>query len=177
MLTIKQYRCVYPFLALLLMGCGLTQSVTDGATSAKNYLFFERVNTLHLDITARSALNIDSREENSHPQPVMLRVYQLQDRKSFDSASYEQLVREGETTLAADLLASHSRVVAPGNASVLDEPMKKEAQYVAIVGLFRAPDMEQDHWRLVLARDELDSDKPRRIELGKNTLKLLPEEE
>ncbi|MRS16341.1 type VI secretion system lipoprotein TssJ [Enterobacteriaceae bacterium RIT691] len=171
-----RFKYLLPALVLTLAGCGLTQSVSDSISSATKSLLFKQIKTLHLDIAARSVLNTDSQEADPSPEAVMVRVYQLKDRGSFDKASYEQLVHEGDTQLATDLLASHSLVITPGSAKPLDVPMNKEANYVAIVGLFRAPDIEQNSWRLVLKRDELDADKPRTIELSTHTLKLLPEE-
>jgi type VI secretion system protein VasD len=42
---------------------------------------------LHLDFTAREALNTDSRESNSLSESVVVRIYQLKDRKTFDKTS------------------------------------------------------------------------------------------
>lgn len=53
-------------------------------------------------------------------------------------------------------------------------PMEAAAQFVAVVGLFRAPDMVKNDWKLVLTRDDLDPDKPRIIEASHNRLTLLP---
>ena len=44
---------------------------------------------------------------------------------------------------------------------------------MAVVGLFRHPDTEKNHWKLLLARDDLDPDTPRIIEPGDNSLTLL----
>ncbi|KFK91702.1 MULTISPECIES: type VI secretion lipoprotein TssJ, partial [unclassified Serratia (in: enterobacteria)] len=71
--------------------------------------------------------------------------------------------------------ASRSVVVKPGTAASLDMPMEKEAKFVAVVGLFRHPDMDKNHWRLLLTRDDLDPDKPRTIELSNNGLTLRAE--
>ncbi|MGQ6547504.1 type VI secretion system lipoprotein TssJ [Serratia sp. JSRIV001] len=164
-----------PALALLLSGCGLTQTVTDGTVSATKSLFYKHIKVLHLDFTGREALNTDAHEESSSSQPVLVRVYQLRDDKTFQKTVYQQLVDGGDDALKADLLASRDVVVKPGNAVSLDMPMEKDAQFVAIVGLFRDPDMSKDQWRRVLTRDDLDPDKPRTVEVGNNTLTLLAE--
>jgi type VI secretion system protein VasD len=157
---------------LLLNGCGLTQTVTDGTVSATKSLFFKQIKVLHLDFTAREALNTDAHEENSASEPVLVRVYQLRDDKNFQKTVYQQLAAEGDDALKDDLLASRNVVVKPGTAASLDMPMEKDAKFVAVVGLFRHPDMEKDHWRLLLTRDDLDPDKARIIELGNNNLTL-----
>lgn len=164
-----------PVLALLLGGCGLTQTVKDGTVAATQSLFYKQVKVLHLDFTAREALNIDAREANSASEPVLVRVYQLRDDKLFLKTVYQQLAGDGDEALNADLLASRNVVVKPGTAATLDMPLEKEARFVAIVGLFRHPDMEKNHWRLLLTREDLDPDKPRTLELGNNSLTLLPE--
>ncbi|WP_312627327.1 type VI secretion system lipoprotein TssJ [Scandinavium sp.] len=163
-----------PLLASGLTGCGLTQSVTDGTKSAFTSVFYKKIKVLHLDFTAREALNTDARENNSLSESVVVRVYQLRDRKTFDKSVYQQLLKEGETVLKADLLSSRDVVVKPGGDASLDMPMEADAQFVAVVGLFRHPDMENNTWKLVIEREELDPDKPRILEAGNNHLTLQP---
>ena len=138
-------------LAFSLTGCGITQGITDG-----------------------TKLNTDSRESNSLSEPVVVRVYQLKDRKIFDKTVYQQLLKDGETILKADLLASRDVVVKPGGDVSLDMPMEEEAHFVAVVGLFRHPDMVNNTWKQVLRREDLDPDKPRILEAGNNHLTLQP---
>lgn len=161
-------------LAFSLTGCGMTQGITDGTKSAFNAVFYKKIKVLHLDFTAREALNTDSRESNSLSEPVVVRVYQLKDRKTFDKTVYQQLLKDGETILKADLLASRDVVVKPGGDVSLDMPMEEGAKFVAVVGLFRHPDMVNNTWKQVLRREDLDPDKPRILEAGNNHLTLQP---
>ena len=161
----------------LLAGCGLTQSVSDGTASVVTSVFYKQVKTLHLDITARQALNTDGQENTSLSEPLMVRVYQLKDRKIFDKTVYQQLLTQGEDAPNADLLASRSLVVKPGEAVSLDMPLDDKTQFVAVVALFRAPEMAKNSWKLMLSRDDLDPDRPRVIEAGHNRLTLQPLEE
>jgi len=158
----------------LLAGCGLTQSVSDGTASVVKSVFYKQVKTLHLDITARQALNTDGQENTSLSEPLMVRVYQLKDRKSFDKTVYQQLLTQGDEAPGADLLASRSLVVKPGEDVSLDMPLDEKAQFVAVVALFRAPEMAKNSWKRVLSRDELDPDRPRVIEAEQNRLILQP---
>lgn len=158
----------------LLVGCGLTQSVSDGTASAVRSVFYKQVKTLHLDITARQALNTDGQENISLSEPLMVRVYQLKDRKIFDKTVYPQLLTQGDDASGADLLASRSLVVKPGEDVSLDMPLDDKAQFVAVVALFRAPELAKNSWKRVLSRDELDPDRPRVIEAGHNQLTLQP---
>ncbi|MGK3144617.1 type VI secretion system lipoprotein TssJ [Pantoea sp. C2G6] len=167
-------RWLLPLLAISLSGCGLTQSVSDGTKSAFTAVFYKKIKVLHLDFTAREALNTDARENNSLSESVVVRVYQLKDNKTFDRSVYQQLLKEGDTLLGADLLASRDVVVKPGGDALLDMPMEEETKYVAVVGLFRHPDMVKNSWKLTIDREALDPDKARVIEAGNNHLTLLP---
>lgn len=161
-------------LAFSLTGCGLTQSVTDGTKSAFNSVFYKKIKVLHLDFSAREALNIDVRENNSLSESVVVRVYQLKDRKTFDKTVYQQLLKDGDTVLKADLLSSQDVVVKPGGDVNLNMPMEADAQFVAVAGLFRHPDMINNSWKLVIQREDLDPDKPRVLQAGNNHLTLQP---
>ncbi|MCG1031141.1 type VI secretion system lipoprotein TssJ [Bacillus amyloliquefaciens] len=161
-------------LAFSLTGCGVTQSVAEGTKSVYTAVFYKKIKVLHLDFTAREALNTDSRENNSLSESVVVRVYQLKDRKTFDKIVYQQLLKDGETILQADLLATRDVVVKPGGDANLNMPMEEGAQFVAVVGLFRHPDMVNNTWKQVLKREDLDPDKPRILEAGNNHLVLQP---
>ena len=170
----KTARRLLPIMAFSLMGCGVTQSVTDGTKSAFSALFYKKIKVLHLDFTAREALNTDVRESNSLSEPVVVRIYQLKDRKTFDKTVYQQLLQDDGIILKADLLGSRDVVLKPGGDVNLNMPMEEEAQFVAVVGLFRHPDMDKNTWKLTMGREELDPDKARVIEAGNNHLTLLP---
>ncbi|SER10761.1 type VI secretion system protein VasD [Rosenbergiella nectarea] len=170
----KTTRWLLPLLAFSLAGCGVTQRVTDGTKSAFNAVFYKKIKVLRLDFTAREALNTDARESNSLSEPVIIRVYQLKDCKTFDKTVYQQLLKGGESILKADLLATRDVVVKPGGDANLNMPMEEEAKYVAVVGLFRHPDMVNNTWKQVIGREDLDPDKPRILEAGNNHLTLQP---
>ncbi|QBM22774.1 type VI secretion system lipoprotein TssJ [Citrobacter arsenatis] len=170
----KSARWLMSFIVFSLVGCGVTQSVTDGSKSAFNAIFYKKIKMLHLDFTAREALNTDFRENNSLSESVVVRVYQLKDRKIFDKMVYQQLLKDGDSILKADLLASRDVVLKPGGDTNLNMPMEDNAQYIAVVGLFRHPDMIDNTWKMVIQREELDPDKPRILEAGNNHLTLLP---
>lgn len=119
----------------------------------------------------------DAQADNSASQPVMVRVYVLKDRKTFDKTVYQQLAAEGEDILKDDQLASRSLVLKPGTEMSLTMPLDEQAQYVAVVALFRAPDLTKNDWKLVLAREDLDPDRARVIEASHHQLVLQPRKE
>lgn len=174
MATVTRWRALTLIACGLLAGCGLTQTVTDGTVSVTKSLFYKKIKTLHLDFTPRTALNTDGAQT---PLATMVRVYQLKDRKSVDAADYQTLLRNADTVLKEDVLASRELLVMPKGSVSLNMPMDENAQFVAVVGLFNRPDMKDNRWRLVLSRDDLDPDKARTVELGDGWLSLVPVKE
>ncbi|XBS69967.1 type VI secretion system lipoprotein TssJ [Acerihabitans sp. KWT182] len=162
------------FAVLSLSGCGLTQSVVDGTATATKAIFYKQIKRLHLDFSARTALNTDETDMTTLSVPVMVRVYQLRDCGKVEKATYQTLLDYGETVLQDDLLSLREVVVKPGEGALLDMPMEKEATCVAVVGLFRSPDAVKNTWRVVLLREQLEPDSPRMIELKENALNLKP---
>ena len=173
----KPARWLPVLLAFSLTGCGLTQGVSDGTKSAFDAVFYKKIKVLHLDFTAREALNTDARESNSLSESLVVRIYQLKDNKTFDRSVYQQLLKDGEAVLGADLLATRDVVIKPGGDVLLDMPMEENAKYVAVVGLFRQPDTVKNRWKLTIDREALNPDKARVIEAGNNYLTLLPVKE
>lgn len=155
-------------------GCGLVQTVADGTASTVKSIFYTQVSTLHLDFSARTALNTQTADMNALSVPTLLRVYQLRDRKAVEQATYEELLGADDQLLASALLDKRTLVVKPEEGAQLNVPMDKDAQFVTVVGLFRSPDTQMNTWRLTLARDELDPDRARVIELGDERLTLRP---
>lgn len=154
-----------------LSGCGLTQSVKDGTVSITKSLFYKQVKTVHLDIQAREGVNNNAKGASL---ATVVRIYQLKDRKAFDSTDYPSLFAQDSQALKADWVAGKDIRLRPGESVTLDMPMEETAQYVAVAGMFMAPDLANDTWRIVLSRDDLDPDKPRVIEASHNRLTLQP---
>ncbi|CAM7551649.1 MULTISPECIES: type VI secretion system lipoprotein TssJ [Citrobacter] len=159
----------------LVTGCGLTQKVSEGTVSLTKSIFYKEIKTLHLDLSAREAAN---KNAQGIALSTVVRIYQLKDRKAFDSANYQSLFAQDSTVVKADLLAQRDVRVRPGESVTVDIPLENEAQYVAVAGMFISPDQSEDSWRVVLRREDLDPDKARVIELNSQALVLLmPEDE
>lgn len=155
----------------LLTGCGLTQTVTDGTVSLTKAIFYKQIKILHLDFVPRAAVNSDGEQM---PLATMVRIYQLKDPKSVETANYATLLNNADAALKDDLLASRSLLVMPDGSVTLDMPLEEKAKFVAVVGLFNRPDRQNNRWRLVLRRDDLDPDNARTVELGNGWLSLVP---
>lgn len=54
---IKSAGWLPALLVFSLTGCGMTQGITDGTKLAFNAVFYKKIKMLHLDFTAREALN------------------------------------------------------------------------------------------------------------------------
>ena len=159
----------------LITGCGLTQKVSEGTVSLTKSIFYKEIKTLHLDLCAREAAN---KNAQGIALSTVVRIYQLNDRKAFDSANYQSLFAQDSTVVKADLLAQKDVWVRPGESVTIDIPLEKETQYVAVAGMFISPEQSEDSWRVVLSREDLDPDKARVIELNSQALFLLkPEDE
>ncbi|MCK1068597.1 type VI secretion system lipoprotein TssJ [Pluralibacter gergoviae] len=161
-------------IAAVLAGCGLTQKITDGTVSVTKSIFYKQVKTLHLDIRAREAVNSNARGE---ALSTVIRIYQLKERKTFDETDYPSLFAGDSQAIATDLLAEKDVRLTPGGAVSVDVPMEKSAKYVAVAGMFIAPDQARNTWRLVLSLDDLDPDRARIIEAGNNRLTLIADKE
>ena len=157
-----------------LVGCGVTQSVTDTTTSAASTIFYKQVKTLHLDFSGRASMNTDGADMNALSMATLVRVYQLSDSKVLEKATYDSLLSHDDRLLSADLLDKRTVVVKPGEGAQLSVPLDKNARSVAVVALFRQPDSHLKTWRLTLTRDDLDPDRARVIELADNLLTLRP---
>ena len=160
--------------ASLLTGCGLTQTVSESTVSLTKSIFYKKITTLHLDFLAREAVN---KNAQGIALSTVVRIYQLKDRKAFDSANYQSLFAEDSMVVKTDLLAQKDIRVRPGESVALDIPLETEAQYIAVAGMFISPEQSEDSWRVVLSREDLDPDKARIIELKTQGLALMPLED
>jgi type VI secretion system protein VasD len=147
--------------SLLLSACGAWQAVSDGTSSAYHAVFYKQVKTLNVDLSARASLNPDDADRSTS---VAVRVYQLKDRKLFDAASYDDLLKNDKTVLAQDLQGSLATVLNPGASASLSQPMQQDTQFVAVVAFYRDPGAG-DGWRRVIAKKALSADEPLKLDL------------
>ncbi|QGU89178.1 type VI secretion system lipoprotein TssJ [Erwinia sorbitola] len=168
--TIKKLAAV-TLMPIVLNGCGLTQKVSDGTVAMTRSIFYKQVKTLHLDIRAREGVNNNA---SGNALSTVVRIYQLKDRKAFDSSDYASLFTIDSQALKADLVAQQDIQIRPGEAITVDMPLQEKAQFVAVAAMFLSPDEEGNSWRLVIGRDALDPDNARKIELNQQTLTLQP---
>lgn len=159
--------------ATLLSACGAWQSISDTSASAYRAVFYKQVKTVDVDLTARASLNPD---DAGRATSVAVRVLQLKDRKLFDGASYDDLLKNDRTVLAQDLqAASLSAVLNPGASASLSQPLQPETKFVAVVAFYREPGGD-GAWKRVIDRNQLDPDKPLKLELVDQSLLVAGDE-
>jgi type VI secretion system protein VasD len=154
--TLSTLACV-----LLLSACGAWQAVSDTSSSAYHAVFFKQVKVLDVDLAAREALNPD---DAGRPTSVAVRVYQLKERKLFDGASYDDLLKHDRAVLAQDWQAGMATVVNPGAAASLSQPLQGDAKYVAIVAFYRNPG-NGGGWKYVIEKKKLGANHPLKLQL------------
>jgi type VI secretion system protein VasD len=147
--------------SLLLSACGAWQTVSDSTSGAYHAVFYKQVKVLNVDLTARASVNPD---EAMRSTSVAVRLYQLKDRKLFDNASYEDLLKNDKIVLAQDLQDSVGTVVNPGASASVTQPMQPDTEYVGIVAFYRDPD-SNGTWRRVVPKKKLSADAPLKLEL------------
>ena len=155
-------------LSLGLSGCGAWQALKNGSQQLVSAVFYPKLTTLKLDLTARDALNPD---ERGHALAVVVRVYQLRDGKAFAQASYAQLLSQDRDTLGEEMLARHDLVLRPGTSISLNSPVEPNTSQIAIVALFRQP-APPAIWRVSMPVDTLDNQKAARLELLDNQIRI-----
>lgn len=102
--AVKPSATLLAFLmATLLTGCGLTQTVKDGAVSVTQSIFYPQVKTLHLDLRAREGVNNNAKGASL---ATVVRIYQLKDRQAFDNTDYPSLFAGDGLALQADRVAA-----------------------------------------------------------------------
>ncbi|HKT95955.1 MAG TPA: type VI secretion system lipoprotein TssJ [Paraburkholderia sp.] len=152
----------------LLAGCGAWQAASDASVSAYRAVFTSNVKTLNVDLSADETLNPD---ETGHPTPVVVRIYQLRDRKAFDSVSRADLAKGDRTLLATDLNAELSAVLNPGASASLSQRMQPGTQFVAIVVLYRTTDAD-GAWKQVIATKKLRADAALKVMIDADQVRL-----
>lgn len=119
-------RILYVCASLFLAGCAVTSTPP------------------RLVLSAETALN---RDGSGASLSVVVRTYQLRDRRAFDRLGFDVFGggRSDAEIFGAELLSSQEFVLTPGARLSDALPLHAEARYVGIVGLFMQPDGEL--WR------------------------------
>ena len=110
---------------------------------------------LKLKLAASDSLNVDP---NGRSLSLVVRVYKLRSPTAFLNAPYETFGNNAKEKLALadELIEGRELVLLPGQKQELNERWAREAPYVGVVGLFRAPAPQK--WRYAFALETLQAD-------------------
>ncbi|MDM8359324.1 type VI secretion system lipoprotein TssJ [Pandoraea communis] len=151
---------------LFLSACGAWQTVSNGTANAFHAVFYKHVESVDVDVSTRDGLNPD---DAGRATSVAVRVYQLKDRKLFDAASYDDLLKQDRKVLGSEQQASMAGVLNPGASLNLSQPIEDDTKYVAVVAFFRNPG-SQSTWKFVIPTKKLDPDAPLKLRLDNHRI-------
>jgi type VI secretion system protein VasD len=102
---------------------------------------------------AADKLNVDARGQ---PLALVARIYKLRQSAAFEQAPYAAFLspHAEKEALGADLIEVKEVTLVPGQRYEVLEKVSREAGYVGVVALFRAPAAQR--WRLAFAAAEAE---------------------
>jgi type VI secretion system protein VasD len=104
--------------------------------------------TVAIKLNAAEALNVDS---SGKSLALVARIYKLKQNSAFEQLPLSSFLNPAmeKEALGSDLLEMKEVTLVPGQRLELQEKVSKEAYYLGVVALFRAPDPQR--WRLSFA--------------------------
>lgn len=105
---------------------------------------------VRVDLRSDETLNPDRKGD---PLPVVVRVYQLNDKGAFESATFNQIWKNDEGVLGGTLLTRNELILSPASSGKVELDRHEQAKYVGVVAVFRNP--VERKWR---AMRELSDD-------------------
>jgi len=81
--------------------------------------------------------------------PVMLRIYELSSRATFESADFVSLFERDAQVLAGDMVAHEEWVMAPGETRHWNKKLPPETKFIGVTAAYR--NIEEARWRAVVA--------------------------
>lgn len=108
------------------------------------FLLASCASTVKINVTSARYINPDV---NNTPLPVQVKVFELTNKQSFLSASFNDLWRNASSALGSSLLDSQSVMVSPSSKTSVRIDRNKKARYIGVVAIFRRPGM--GNWRAV----------------------------
>jgi type VI secretion system protein VasD len=109
----------------------------------------------NVSIKLHAADNLNA-DPAGRPLAVIARIYKLRQSASCEQAPYASfLSQQGEKeSLGADLLEVKEVILVPGQHYETVEKISKEAYFIGVVALFRAP--AEQRWRLAFAAGDAE---------------------
>ena len=125
---------------------------------------------VRLNLSASADLNANNHNESL---PVIVRVYQLADVKTFRNATFDQLWKADELILGSDLVAKKELTVKPSAKLDYEFVQVDGAQYIAMFAMFRNRDDRSWRWLHKLDAGTLSFDPEFDVQLLNNKIYYL----
>ncbi len=128
---------------------------------------------VNIGLNSNESLNPDRKGD---PLPVVIRVYQLNDKGAFQSATFNQIWKNDESILGKTLLSRNELILNPNSKDEIEVDRHEEAKYLAIVAIFRNP--IERKWRALedisagWVSRKLDLSETIQVSLVGNTLRI-----
>ena len=103
---------------------------------------------VHIHLHAAQRLNTDA---EGRPLALVARIYKLRQSAAFEQAAYDSFLdaQKEKAALGADLMEVKEVLLVPGQRYEIEEKVSKEAYFIGVVALFRAPAAQR--WRATFA--------------------------
>ncbi|MFQ5587558.1 MAG: type VI secretion system lipoprotein TssJ [Nitrospiria bacterium] len=93
-------------------------------------------------------LAFETSKELNTGLPLVVRIYQLRNRDRLEQADFQSLWKDDKVVLGEDLVDQREFTLHPNEKMLIEIDREEDAEYVAIMGLFRHPD-NNSGWRQV----------------------------
>jgi len=100
---------------------------------------------LELELAASDQLNPDI---NGRPSPVVVRLLELKNPVTFETADFFSLYGQAKELLAPDLVAAEELELRPGERLTLKLRVQEGSRYVGVLAAYRDP--PETKWRYVV---------------------------
>jgi type VI secretion system protein VasD len=109
----------------------------------------------NVSIKLHAADNLNT-DPAGRPLAVIARIYKLRQNAAFEQAPYDSFLsqQKEKELLGADLLDVKEVMLIPGQRYETVEKVSKEAYFIGVVALFRAP--AEQRWRLAFAAGDAE---------------------
>ncbi|MFZ4875336.1 type VI secretion system lipoprotein TssJ [Janthinobacterium sp. Mn2066] len=109
--------------------------------------------TVSIRLHAGQRLNTDPQ---GRPLALVARIYKLRQKSTFEQAPYDSFLdaEKEKQALGADLMEVKEVLLVPGQRYEVQEKVSKEAYFIGVVALFRAPAPQR--WRATFGAAEAE---------------------
>lgn len=111
----------------------------------------------HVSIRLHAGQRLNT-DPQGRPLALVARIYKLRQSAAFEQAPYDSFLdaQKEKALLGADLLEMKEVLLVPGQRYEIQEKVGRDAAYLGVVALFRAPSPQR--WRATFAAPDAERD-------------------